>query len=1050
MPCSRVRVFLAVTVAAFALITSGCGRTSMFGTGGPDGGAHDGPPGDGLPHDGPPSDRPHDGACAPACADLCAELATCGYTYPGGEAVCRNDCQVGRWSADTIGCLVAGYCAPTISCSSYSQCIQHPNVSCSDVCNFAQLCQIMSTSECLPRCEAATIEERSCYSRAVADESCDELDACFRQPGTPCERICDFAIDSCGANIPRDQCLAYCEEQPQSAITCELQALGNGDCAALATCFQNPPDQADLLVSDFYAFVQGSSVYYTATVCNVGGVAAGPFDIELYYQRGTAPSTHVTGDDARSLAGLQAGACQAIQLVRPGTPTGAYSSWIQVDAFDQVAESDEWNNVEGPYQVVVGGTDQCTDVCQLAAFCGLLEQAACLQQCPLWPPDEIACAAKATLNGDCAALRECVTGPQYLPDLVVSSFTAQVAGSTVTYRVSVCNQGTVAAQGFYVDLYYDEIQAPPPWQFGDDYQPVAGLQPLGCQDLTFTRTGTPSGTYASWVQADADNYVTESNESNNVSGPLEIQVVPTPQPDLMISSFSANVAGSTVTYQVTVCNQGSAAAPATIVDVYYDRSGAPGLYQYGDQFVNVLALSAGSCATLTLSRPSTPAGTYRSWAQVDANGAIAESNEGNDVAGPIQVTVTGPPAQADLVVQSLNVTVFEQTVTYTAVVCNVGGLAAGSFAVDFYHNFPTPPVVGQVGDDRRTLNGLGAGQCATRSVTQTNTTPGTYTAWVLADSVNAVAEVNESNNTGGPKGYTVVDAPPPPQGIDLQVASFNATTYLGTVTYEVVVCNAGNQAAGHFVIDVYYDQGWPPNEGDPGQQEREVASLAAGACVNRTFVRTGTPDGTYVSWCQVDAMGEVNETNEGNNVGGPTTVTVSGGAGQRADLVVQSFLSSVSGDEVTYTATACNVGTVAAGAFYVDLYYNQPNAPGTGQFGNQSQGIAQLAAGACRTLTFVRTSTPTGTYTSWCQVDSAQNVLESNESNNVAGPAVITVSAPLDCDAVCTWLTGDCGLPGFLYSVCITLCGGVDPTRQACVQAAMAAGDCNGTWACLQ
>lgn len=1046
---SRLRIIVALTAAGLALAAFGCGRTDMFGEA-PDGGLRDGLPGDGLPHDGPPSDRQHDGPCAPDCTALCAELATCGYVYPGGQATCRADCQNGRWSAATMQCLVAGYCSPTISCASYSQCIQHPDLSCDDVCDFAQLCQIMPRGQCLPICAGATIAERACYSRSVEDESCDELRDCFEQPGTPCEIICDFAVDSCGANIPRDECIAYCEEQPQSAITCELQAVANGNCAELADCFQNPPDEPDLYVSDFYAFVQGATVYYTASLCNAGGVAAGPFDVELYYHRSASPTPHLIGDDARSLTGLQAGACLTVQFVRPSTAAGTYSSWLQVDAFAQVAESDEWNNVDGPYQVVVGGTDQCDDICELAVFCGLLTQTACLQQCPLWPPDEIACASKAAQNGDCVALKECITGPQYLPDLVVSSFAAQVAGGTVTYRVSVCNQGTVAADGFYVDVYYDRIQAPPPWEFGDDYEPVAGLQPLQCQELTFTRSGTPVGTYASWVQVDADNYVSESNEGNNLSGPLEVQVAPAPQPDLFISSFAGNVAGSTVTYQVTVCNQGSAAAAATKVDVYYDRSGPPGPYQYGDQFANVAALSAGSCATLTVTRPSTPAGTYRSWAQVDASAAVAEANEGNNVAGPTQVTVVGPPARPDLVVQSLNVTVFELTVTYTAVVCNLGAVAAGGFAIDFYFDRATAPAVGQPGDDRRNLNGLGAGQCATRTVTQTNTPAGTYTAWALADSQGAVLEADEANNAGGPKGYTVVDTPPPPHGVDLQVSSFNATTYLGTVTYEVVVCNAGNQAAGHFVIDVYYDQGYPPNEADPGQQEREVNSLAAGQCTSRTFVRSGTPDGTYTSWCQVDAMGVVAESDEGNNVGGPLTVVVSGGAAQRADLVVQSFLSTVSGDQVTYTASVCNVGTVAAGGFYVDLYYNFANPPGTGQFGDQSQGVAQLAAGQCRTLTFVRAGTPSGTYVSWCQVDSAQNVLESNESNNVAGPAVISVTAPLDCDAVCAWLTGDCGLPDFLYGVCLTLCDGIDPTRQACVDAAMDAGDCNATWSCLQ
>ena len=50
---------------------------------------------------------------------------------------------------------------------------------------------------------------------------------------------------------------------------------------------------------------------------------------------------------------------------------------------------------------------------------------------------------------------------------------------------------------------------------------------------------------------------------------------PEHRPDLTNTAFSAKVSGGTVTYSVTTCNQGSAAAGAFTVDLYYDRSSAP-------------------------------------------------------------------------------------------------------------------------------------------------------------------------------------------------------------------------------------------------------------------------------------------------------------------------------------------------------------------------------------------------------------------------------------------------------------------------------------------
>jgi subtilase family serine protease len=1044
-----LRFTLALAVAA-ALGGGGCGRTSMFDGFGPvDGGpALDGPRPDGPRPDGPGPDGP----CAASCGEVCAQLlGACHANYPGGAPACEYDCQRGSWPAPTMTCLWNAYCAPSVSCQDLTDCIQHPSLSCGEICAFAEQCGYMTVQQCLPICQGSTLTERVCASRAVTDQSCSDLARCYALPPSDCERICDYAIGSCGADVTRDECISFCGTQPAASIQCELAAIAANDCYKLSSCFQNPTDQPDLVVQDFYAFAQGTTVYYSATVCNLGGAAAGSFTVALYYNRSSSPTPGQPGNDSQSVASLAAGECTSLQLTRTGAQPGTYVSWLLADAHDQVVELDETNNVGGPFQVQVGGPGPCDQICQLAVFCQVLpDYGQCMQNCPLYPPDELACAAKAVQQADCDALRQCLTGPQVLPDLTVVSFTAQVSGSTVAYKATVCNQGNAASQGFYLDLYYDRPQRPAMWDFGDDYQPVAALPPLACQDVTFTRQGTPDGTYASWLQADADNYVAEANEDNNVAGPVTVTVAPAPRADLVISSFTAAVSGGTVDYKVTVCNQGQAAAASPFVDIYYDRNGAPAPYVYGDQSQKVAALAVGACAAVTITRTGTPTGTYRSWAQVDADNAVTEANEANNLAGPVQVTVQLPPLQQpDLVVQSFSATVAGQTVTGTVVVCNTGAVAAGAFDLAGYYNLNQAPAPGQAGDVALHIAGLAAGQCVTRSHARANTPAGTYKMWVYADVAGSVLESNEANNIAGPVSVTVTPIPPLP-GTDLVVSSCTATVFQSTVDYEVVVCNTGDQAASHFTVGVYYNLATAPAPGQVGDLQKEVASLAAGACTTLPFARSGTPVGTYASWCQVDVKQQVAESNEANNVAGPVAVTVTQTPTGTPDLAIQSFISSVNGTTVTYTLNVCNVGDAAAGGFYVDLYYHRAAAPTAGIFGDQSQGVAGLAPQACKALTFTRVATPPGTYTSWVQADAQNAVAEANEANNVAGPAVVKIEPPLDCGQVCGWLISSCNLPSFLASVCQNLCGNLTPAQQTCVRAAMTAMDCQATWTCLQ
>ena len=223
-----------------------------------------------------------------------------------------------------------------------------------------------------------------------------------------------------------------------------------------------------------------------------------------------------------------------------------------------------------------------------------------------------------------------------LPDLTVSALGAKATGSVVVYTVKVCNTGAAAAGAFYVDVYYHRVTAPPLKAYGQTFAQKPGLAKGACATVTLTRTNAPPGTFKSWAQVDADAAVSESNEGNNVAGPVSVKVE-AKQPDLVVQKLKAESKGSTkitVRYRLTICNKGTGGAAATDANVYYNLLSAPKPATTGDGSTTVPALQPGLCVTRDIMRSDPPNGLYTSWARVDVKAAVAESDETNNVAGP--------------------------------------------------------------------------------------------------------------------------------------------------------------------------------------------------------------------------------------------------------------------------------------------------------------------------------------------------------------------------------------------------------------------------------
>tara|TARA_B100000315_G_scaffold260807_1_gene325614 strand:+ start:195 stop:2042 length:1848 start_codon:yes stop_codon:yes gene_type:complete len=114
-----------------------------------------------------------------------------------------------------------------------------------------------------------------------------------------------------------------------------------------------------------------------------------------------------------------------------------------------------------------------------------------------------------------------------LPDLKVTSFSVSEVnpeiGDDVTYTIVITNQGTGNASSiFYIDLYLNLIYPPVPGQSGNIWWEVPGLAPGAAVTKSETVIQSSPGYWYSYAQVDHNQGVDESNEGNNIEGPIDI------------------------------------------------------------------------------------------------------------------------------------------------------------------------------------------------------------------------------------------------------------------------------------------------------------------------------------------------------------------------------------------------------------------------------------------------------------------------------------------------------------------------------------------------
>lgn len=225
------------------------------------------------------------------------------------------------------------------------------------------------------------------------------------------------------------------------------------------------------------------------------------------------------------------------------------------------------------------------------------------------------------------------------PDLYVRGAEGVGGGGVITLTVEVGNRGEGGAGGFWVDAWVDPGGEPDFGGTGDDFVLVDWVGAGDTTDVQLTLYAGEGG-HEVWVLVDTNEEVAESDEGNN-SFSAEVSGGGggggDGGPNLEVSYFDYLVDWESIYYYVDITNSGNEDAGGFYVDLFVDRTSEPEVGDDGDEVARVSALDAGE-TTYADFLVDNPCDRYcESWLYVDSYDEVAETDEGDNLAGPLQV-----------------------------------------------------------------------------------------------------------------------------------------------------------------------------------------------------------------------------------------------------------------------------------------------------------------------------------------------------------------------------------------------------------------------------
>jgi subtilase family serine protease len=386
---------------------------------------------------------------------------------------------------------------------------------------------------------------------------------------------------------------------------------------------------------------------------------------------------------------------------------------------------------------------------------------------------------------------------------------------------------------------------------------------------------------------------------------------------------------------------------------------------------------------------------------VDPDDDFAETNENNNDA----ITGSTTPVQTPPNLTVEDVTFLPGTVapgddlTVEYVRSNTGGATASNFDVDVY--LSTNATIG-AGDTKLCTVSVPtspAGDVAPRGVTcpvPPSLALGDYYVGVVIDEPNDVTESDETDNDAVSATRVTIDG-----DIDLEVLSVNILDTNGFAgglfDVELEMRNNGTFDSAPFEIGVLFSPDSTVTTADTLACDVPTgASLRAGATLAITLTNCVVPSlpiGDYTVGVWLDSSQTVPESNENNNIRADTNddFTVKGIDLWVHDIDLPNGTAGAPGDDLYVLYTRENLGNVAAGTFRLSIVLSTDATITTS---DTQACYADLSSPAGDQVTTGLTgctvpSLPPGTYHAGVIIDSLDDVVEVDETNNV-GVAPIT------------------------------------------------------------
>jgi subtilase family serine protease len=465
-------------------------------------------------------------------------------------------------------------------------------------------------------------------------------------------------------------------------------------------------------------------------------------------------------------------------------------------------------------------------------------------------------------------------------DLYESALTVPArggAGATIAVSDTTANQGggpaTASVTRFYLspNTTLDGTDTP---LSGAHVVPALGPGTTHSGSTSLTLPTVPAGTYYIIAKADDDNDVLESKETNNtlaksilIGGDLAVTAITAP---------ASTGAGAALTISDSTTNQGGGSVGSTTTRFYFstDSSLDGNDTLLGSRIVPALAAGAVSSAATSVTIPTGIVGTYYLLAKADADDAVAETAETNNLGA--RSVVVG----SDLSVSSVTAPAkgaAGSSIVVTDTTTNQGGGDAPASAVAFYLSTTSAGGPSDVLlEGSRGVAALAPGTSSTGTTTVTipaGTGAGTFYIIAKADAANVVTETNEANNTRS-KSISI--------GPDLTFSSLSLSPITvaagGTLTVSDTVTNQGAGNAAPSTTRFYLSTNSALDASDialaPGRAVVQLSSGGASPGSTSVTIPVDTAPRTYYVIAQADSDGVVAESAENNNVSVIRTITV--------------------------------------------------------------------------------------------------------------------------------------------------------------------------------